>query len=95
MREGRRYLDLVALNRIPRSGAKLPAAIARAVEAPLADRVIVGSSAEVTDRLGRYRDELGANLLIVRPQLRDVPTEAARESLQRLSEEILPSLAGR
>ena len=89
----RRVVDaLAAESRIPKHGAKLPAAIARAFEAPLADRVVVGSGAEVTDRLARYREDLGANLLIVRPVLREVPTEAARESLERLAGEILPSL---
>jgi alkanesulfonate monooxygenase SsuD/methylene tetrahydromethanopterin reductase-like flavin-dependent oxidoreductase (luciferase family) len=85
--------NLAAETRIPSGGAKLPASIARALQAPLADRVVVGSTAEVHDRLARYREELGMNLLIVRPQIREVSTGAARESLQRLTGEILPALS--
>ncbi len=86
--------QLASESRIPTGGARLPAAIARAVEAPLAARVVVGSTNAVRDHLARYRETLGMNLLVVRPQIRGVSTEAARESLQRLMGDVLPSLQG-
>jgi len=62
-----------------RRGAKLPASIARSLEAPIGDRVLVGGVAEVRDRLARYRERLGLNLLIVRPQIAGAPSVTPRE----------------
>ena len=78
--------------KLPQAGVKLPAAIARAISAPLADRVIVGSVAEVTDRIGDYCLRLGMNLLIVRVQVAGASHGEREESLARLSEDVLPSL---
>lgn len=84
---------LEAENRAPRGGAKLPSALARAVAAPIEDRVVVGPASEVADRLARYREELGMNLLVARPQVSGVPRAAMQDSLGRLAEEILPAIA--
>lgn len=75
------------------SSVKLPKAIARAAAAPLEERVVVGSKSEVTDRLARYREELGMNLLVARPMIGGASSEEQRASLDVLIEEIVPSLA--
>lgn len=74
------------------AGARVPKAIARAMDAPLEERVVVGGVAEVTDRLGRYRESLGMNLLVVQPQLGGLSEGEREESLLRLVEEIAPAL---
>ncbi len=79
--------------RLPRAGAKLPAALSRAVDAPIEDRVVVGGVAEVTDRLAAYREQLGMNLLVVRPELAGAAREELEQSLVRLAGEIVPALA--
>jgi alkanesulfonate monooxygenase SsuD/methylene tetrahydromethanopterin reductase-like flavin-dependent oxidoreductase (luciferase family) len=71
---------------------RVPKSIARAMDAPLEERVVVGTKAEVTDRLGRYRDELGMNLLVVQAQLGGVVDGEREESLLRLVEEVLPAI---
>jgi len=71
---------------------RVPKSIARAMDAPLEERVVVGTKAEVTDRLGRYRDELGMNLLVVQAQLGGVVDGECEESLLRLVEEVLPAI---
>lgn len=78
--------------RAQRSGARLPGALARAVDAPIEARVIVGGTAEVIDRLGAYREELGMNLLVARPEMGGAPPEALEESLHRLASEVVPAL---
>jgi alkanesulfonate monooxygenase SsuD/methylene tetrahydromethanopterin reductase-like flavin-dependent oxidoreductase (luciferase family) len=92
--EGARVLArLEAESRPPRTGASLPPALARAVAAPIEDRVIVGGVSEVVDRLGAYREQLGMNLLVVRGQVAGVETAALEASLARLVEEVAPALA--
>jgi alkanesulfonate monooxygenase SsuD/methylene tetrahydromethanopterin reductase-like flavin-dependent oxidoreductase (luciferase family) len=71
---------------------KLPAAIARAMAAPFEERVVVGGPSEVTDNLARYREELGMNLLVVRPLIAGASREAQEESMIRIVEEIIPAL---
>jgi alkanesulfonate monooxygenase SsuD/methylene tetrahydromethanopterin reductase-like flavin-dependent oxidoreductase (luciferase family) len=78
--------------RAPRGGA-LPPALARAMSAPVEERVVVGGRQEVTDRLADYRDHLGMNLLVVRAQVAGVAQPALEESLARLVEEVVPALA--
>jgi alkanesulfonate monooxygenase SsuD/methylene tetrahydromethanopterin reductase-like flavin-dependent oxidoreductase (luciferase family) len=75
------------------AGARVPKAIARAMDAPLEERVVVGSLAEVTDRLARYREALGMNLLVVQAQLGGVSEGEGEESLHRLIEEVAPAIA--
>lgn len=75
-----------------RAGARLPDALSKAIASPIADRVIVGNAAFVTERLAAYRDGLGMNLLIVRPQVAGVPSAVLEESLERLAQEIVPAL---
>jgi alkanesulfonate monooxygenase SsuD/methylene tetrahydromethanopterin reductase-like flavin-dependent oxidoreductase (luciferase family) len=72
---------------------KPPAALARAVAGPLRQRVIVGSQTEVTDTLARYREALGMDLLIVRPQIAGASEAECQGSLERLAGEVLPSLS--
>jgi alkanesulfonate monooxygenase SsuD/methylene tetrahydromethanopterin reductase-like flavin-dependent oxidoreductase (luciferase family) len=78
--------------RATRSGARVPAAIARAAEAGVEDRAVVGTRNEVKDRLARYRERLGMDLLVVRPQV-GAASQAEREAaLERLAGEVLPAL---
>ena len=74
------------------ASVKLPPAIARAVSAPLEDRVIVGGVAEVIDRVADYRSRLDMNLLIVRVQISGASDGEREDSLARLTEEVLPAL---
>jgi alkanesulfonate monooxygenase SsuD/methylene tetrahydromethanopterin reductase-like flavin-dependent oxidoreductase (luciferase family) len=71
---------------------KLPAAIARALAAPLDERVVVGGPSDVIDHLARYREELGMNLLIVRPMIGGADPGAQEESMIRIVEEVVPAL---
>ena len=71
---------------------KLPHAIARAMEAPLEDRVIVGTRREVIAGLARYREELAMDLLIVRPLVAGVSAEERMASMIEIVEEVGPAL---
>jgi alkanesulfonate monooxygenase SsuD/methylene tetrahydromethanopterin reductase-like flavin-dependent oxidoreductase (luciferase family) len=71
---------------VRRTTGKLPAAIARAAAAPARERVIVGVRREVEDRVAEYRERLGVNLLIVRPQLGGVEFDAQVAAMERLIE---------
>jgi alkanesulfonate monooxygenase SsuD/methylene tetrahydromethanopterin reductase-like flavin-dependent oxidoreductase (luciferase family) len=71
---------------------KPPAALARAVAGPLRERVIVGSASKVADTLARYREEIGIDLLIVRPQIAGASDAESEASLERLAGEVLPAL---
>jgi alkanesulfonate monooxygenase SsuD/methylene tetrahydromethanopterin reductase-like flavin-dependent oxidoreductase (luciferase family) len=73
-------------------GMRAPKAIARAMAAPVEERVLVGGVAEVTDRLACYRERLGMNLLVARPQVMGADQAEREESLERLIEEVLPAL---
>ncbi len=75
------------------AGARLPDALSKAIGSPIGDRVIVGSVEQVTERLAAYREELGMNLLIVRPQLAGMPREVLEESLSQLALEIVPAIS--
>ncbi len=75
-----------------RRRGKLPGPIARALAAPLDERVVVGSVSEVTDRLAHYRERLDMNLLIVRPEIASTSQSEREDSLTRLVEEVLPAL---
>jgi alkanesulfonate monooxygenase SsuD/methylene tetrahydromethanopterin reductase-like flavin-dependent oxidoreductase (luciferase family) len=74
------------------SRTPLPAAIARAASAGVSERSVIGTRSEVTDRLAHYRERLGMDLLIARPQVANT-TQAEREAaLERLACEVLPDL---
>ncbi len=74
--------------------SKVPAAIARAVAAPLEERVVVGGPAEVTEHLARHREGVGMNLLVVRPLIAGAERGAQQDSMSRLVEEVVPALQG-
>jgi alkanesulfonate monooxygenase SsuD/methylene tetrahydromethanopterin reductase-like flavin-dependent oxidoreductase (luciferase family) len=71
---------------------KLPKAIARAVDAPIEERVVVGTRDQVTSRLARYRDELGMNLLVARPLIGGASPDEQEASMTALVEEVVPAL---
>jgi alkanesulfonate monooxygenase SsuD/methylene tetrahydromethanopterin reductase-like flavin-dependent oxidoreductase (luciferase family) len=74
-----------------RRGA-MPDAVQRALDAPLEERVVIGSPTEVTERLISDRTRLGIDLLIVRPQLANVEADALERSLVQLAREIWPAV---
>ncbi len=71
---------------------KLPKAIARAAQAPVEQRVVVGTRDEVMRKLERYREELGMNLLVARPLIGGVSIEEQRASLDCLLDDLIPAL---
>jgi len=73
--------------------AGMPEMIRKALEAPLDERVVIGTRSEVTRRLVSDRQRLGIDLLIVRPQLAKLDGAILERSLIRLAEEIWPSVA--
>ena len=68
----------------------VPKALSRAAEAPLEERVLVGSVQRVADEIGRYRDRVGLDLLIARVEIPGAETTQREESLERLVKEVLP-----
>jgi len=90
---GRVLARLASETRVPRGGVRLPAALARAVEAPIETRAVVGGVREVTERIAAYRETLGMNLLVVRAQVAGVPEPALERSLAHLVEDVVPALA--
>ena len=76
------------------AGSKLPSAIARAAEAGVEERVIVGRRNEVIDLLSRYRERLGMDLLVARPQVGAASPAEREAALERLVAEVMPALAG-
>jgi len=78
--------------RAQRPRGSVPASIARAAGAASDERTIVGLRDEVIDRLARYRERLGMDLLVARPQVA-ASSDAEREaSLERLAAEVVPAL---
>ncbi|MEN8182249.1 MAG: LLM class flavin-dependent oxidoreductase [Myxococcota bacterium] len=67
-------------------------ALARAAGGALEDRVLVGSASRVADTLGAYRERLGMDLVIARVQIPGVSPAEQRESLKRLSADVIPQL---
>lgn len=78
--------------RIPRG---LPPVLARAAAEDVSERSLIGTAPAVLDLIARYRERLGMDLLIVRSDPAGVLPEEAQESLERLTDEILPALASR
>jgi len=74
------------------AGGRAPRAIADAAQEDLRDRVVVGTVAEVIDRLGALRDQLGIDLLVARSQVPGGELGMRDDALLRLAEEVWPSL---
>jgi alkanesulfonate monooxygenase SsuD/methylene tetrahydromethanopterin reductase-like flavin-dependent oxidoreductase (luciferase family) len=70
--------------------AKLPAALARAAEASLSRRTLVGTASEVVDQISEYRERLGMNLLVARPQVANTSQTEREAALERLVGDVLP-----
>ncbi len=68
----------------------LPPALARAAAGEVSERAIVGTASQAMDLIGRYRERLGMDLLIVRGGVAGARPEEETESLERLAGEILP-----
>jgi len=73
-------------------GRGMPAAVSQALDAPLDERVVVGTGREVTERLIRERQRLGIDLLVVRPQIARLDRQAAERSLIALAREVWPAV---
>jgi alkanesulfonate monooxygenase SsuD/methylene tetrahydromethanopterin reductase-like flavin-dependent oxidoreductase (luciferase family) len=71
---------------------KLPKAIARAVDARIEERVVVGTREQVVAQLSRYRNELGMNLLIARPMIGGATAEDQAVSMNLLIDDVMPAL---
>lgn len=72
----------------------MPAAVRTALDAPLSERAIIGTTSEVIERLKEIRARIDFDLLIVRPQFAKIPDELLERSLVCLAKEIWPSLQG-
>jgi alkanesulfonate monooxygenase SsuD/methylene tetrahydromethanopterin reductase-like flavin-dependent oxidoreductase (luciferase family) len=79
------------LTEMARRGRGMPAAVERAIAAPLEERAFLGTPAEVIEALGRERRRLGIDLLIVRPQLPGIADETLDRSLETLVREVWPA----
>ena len=82
---------LDAESRVVALGGKVPAALGRAAEAPAEARTIVGCVAEVVDRVGLYRERTGMDLMIARVEVPGASLIERRDSLTRLTEEVMPA----
>jgi alkanesulfonate monooxygenase SsuD/methylene tetrahydromethanopterin reductase-like flavin-dependent oxidoreductase (luciferase family) len=56
-----------------------------------ATNILVGSEAQITDQLKRYK-EAGLTMPLLWPPFRDVPTSKTMDDLKRLTEEIMPKV---
>lgn len=70
----------------------VPKAIARAAEANIEERVVVGTRNQVADQLARYRERLGMHLLVARPQVANTTPAEREAALERLALDIVPEL---
>ena len=52
----------------------------------------MGTREQVGEQLARYRDELGMNLLVGRPQIGGASQEEQEASMRIMIEEIVPAL---
>jgi len=66
-----------------------PKALARSVQAPLAERVLVGTASEVAEDLARYREQLDLDLLIARLGVPGGDAKEQHAALERLAELVL------
>ncbi len=72
--------------------AGMPAAVAKAMDAPLDERVVIGNPEVVRDRLSAEQKRLGIDLLIVRPTIAGLAPEACEHSLRTLTHDIWPEI---
>ncbi len=72
--------------------AGMPKAVNQALDAPLSERVVVGTAAGVEEQLRKERKRLGLDLLIARPQIQGIEQNLLEASLRRLAEEIWPNV---
>lgn len=80
-------LRAVLGERIKAMAGSGPAHLAKAAQADIDDVVIVGSAAEVRDRVARYRDELGVtHLIATRLRLEGMDEAALRLSVRAIPE---------
>ncbi len=70
----------------------MPKAVDAAMDAPLEARAVVGTPAEVRDRLVAERARLGIDLLVSRPQLRGLSEDVLAKSLERLALDVWPAV---
>ena len=71
---------------------RVPKALARAAEAGIEDRAVVGTTSQVLDRLAHYRERLPFDLLIARPQVPGASDSQRESSLERLASDVMPKL---
>jgi alkanesulfonate monooxygenase SsuD/methylene tetrahydromethanopterin reductase-like flavin-dependent oxidoreductase (luciferase family) len=90
--EAGRAMDAHAREQRLPPGRKLPTALARVAAAPAEDRMVIGELGDVVDRISRYREAIGLDLLIVRPQVAGVDDAARRRSLDDLVERVMPAI---
>ncbi len=65
---------------------RVPRSLERAAAAGVDQRALVGTAGEVRDRLAGWREQLGLDLLIARPDVAGATPSARRASLERLAE---------
>ena len=70
----------------------MPKAINASLEAPLESRTVVGTTAEVIDRLITEQRRLGIDLLVARPQLSGLERSDQEKSLTRLAKDVWPAV---
>lgn len=70
----------------------MPTAVHRALDAPLDERAVVGSIAEVTERLRLEAKRLDLDLLVARPQIARLDRATAERSLELLAREVWPAV---
>ena len=58
------------------------------------DRIIMGTPQQCIDQIKRFRDELGLTHLICRISAPGIPRDAARASLERFAQDVLPAISG-
>ncbi len=71
----------------------IPPALERAADPTASDRAIVGGVDRVVDDLGRTREALEMDLLIVRGEIHGIDDAAQRASLERLASDVMPRLS--
>ncbi len=71
----------------------MPEAVRKALDAPLDERAVIGTTAEVTERLISDRARLEIDLLIVRPQFAKMDSASLERSLICLAEEVWPTVS--
>lgn len=87
------YAALERELRSSRPQGEMPPALVRAAAADVDARAIVGTRNEVIERLADYRERLGMDLLVARPQVPAAEAAGREAALERLAGEVLPALS--